>query len=77
MKKIILYTALILISIFYSRSGFSYQLSAKNFTYVSPSILEFDIYIKGPVPQEYWMGQYVFNFNPNFSNGQIRFYIIP
>lgn len=69
MKKLILYTAVILINILSSHTGFSYDLKVKNFTYLASNILEFDIYMKGPSPQYYWTAQYAFNFNPAFANG--------
>ncbi len=69
MKKIILYTTLVIIFLLSAHQSFSYELKVKNFNYVASNILEFEIFIKGPAPQLYCMGQYIFNFNPAFANG--------
>lgn len=69
MKKIILYSTLLIIFLSSAQHSFSYELKVKNFNYVASNILEFEIFMKGPAPQYYWMGQYIFNFNPAFANG--------
>ncbi len=71
MKKNVLYTILICLNLIFSSRTFSYELRAKNFNYVAPNILEFEIFVKGPAPQYYWIGQYVFNFNPGFANNGV------
>lgn len=65
---------IIISNICYSEVTPTYSLTAKNFNYVAPNILEFGIYLKNTSPDpnanflEYSMGQFIFNFDPAFAN---------
>jgi len=84
MKKLILYTAVILVNLFISKYSYStdptYALSVKNFNYIAANILEFEIYMRntsgGSSNFEYNMGQYMFNFNTAFANGGTLTYTV-
>ncbi len=51
----------------------SYRLTASNFRYVSPNVLEFDIYLIDSSSEDdgliYFLGQYFFTFNKEIANG--------
>ncbi len=51
----------------------SYRLTASNFRYLSPSVMEFDIYLLDNSLEDetliYFLGQYFFTFNTEVANG--------
>ncbi len=74
--KYLINTFLIIVLTLYSPDIYSvpnFSVKAANFNYVSPSILEFDIYIIGNI--YFGLGQFILDFNPAVANGGTLEYI--
>ena len=82
MKKFITSMFILVLSLFSSAANSqtpTYELTAKNYTYISTNTMEFDVYMRhtnNPTVFEYSGGQYFFNFDPNIANGGTLSYTI-
>ena len=76
MKKLIYILIILFCFIFKSNYTYSqfptYNLTVKNFNFIAPDSLMFDIFLlhtNYPTPFVYSLGQYYLKFNPSFGNG--------
>lgn len=86
MKDLKYFLRILIIGLIFSNICYAvtptYKLTAKNFNYTSSNTLEFDIYIKNTSSSptvnffEYSTGQYMFNVDPLFANGNLTYTVV-